>query len=137
GMSWKERRERLEDLLEDRTSERIRISETSSSYESLRKRGEREGWEGVMAKRTSSIYQPGQRSSDWLKLKIENTQEFVVGGWTKPRKTRPYFGALLLGYYDDGGKLVYAGHTGTGFDGQTLADLYKRLKAIERKTSPF
>lgn len=136
GLPWKERRARLEDLLEDRINERIRISETSTSYDSLRKRAERGGWEGVMAKRTSSTYLPGQRSSDWLKLKIENTQEFVVGGWTEPRKTRPYFGALLLGYYDEG-RLVYAGHTGTGFDGQTLADLYKRLKAIERKTSPF
>src|SRR5690606_21102520 len=119
-------------LLDDRTNERLRISETSEDYESLRARGEKEGWEGVMAKRTSAPYLPGQRTSDWIKLKIVNQQELVVGGWTEPRKTRPHFGALLLGYYDDEGRLVYAGLTGTGFDGRALSDIHKRLKSIER-----
>lgn len=136
-LSWSDRRARLEDLLDERTNDRLRISETSPDYQQLKKRAETEGWEGVMAKRTSSPYQPGQRSSHWVKLKIENRQEFVVGGWTEPRKTRPHFGALLLGYYDDEGRLVHAGQTGTGFDGQTLADLHKRLKAIERPTPAF
>ncbi len=134
---WTERRERLEEVLQDRTSERIRISDTSARYAPLLERGKKEGWEGVMAKRTTSAYQPGLRSSDWVKLKIENRQEFVVGGWTEPRKSRPYFGALLLGYYDNAGKLIYAGHTGTGFDGKALADLFTKLKPLERKTPPF
>src|SRR5690606_37528288 len=73
---------------------------------------------------------------DWRKLKIENRQEFVVGGWTEPRRSRPFLGAILLGYYRDG-DLVYAGHTGTGFSNDALADMHARLKPLERKTSPF
>jgi hypothetical protein len=58
------------------------------------------GWEGVITKRTTSTYKPGARSRDWLKLKLQYRAEFVVGGYTEPRRTRPYIGALLLG---DGG----------------------------------
>ncbi|HUE95629.1 MAG TPA: hypothetical protein VMN39_03170, partial [Longimicrobiaceae bacterium] len=103
----------------------------------LVKRGRKEGWEGVMAKRRGSRYRPGQRSNDWLKVKLENQQEFVVGGWTEPRKTRTHLGAILLGYYDGDGDFVYAGHTGTGFNADALAEMYRRLKRVERKTPPF
>jgi bifunctional non-homologous end joining protein LigD len=60
-----------------------------------------------------------------------------VGGWTEPRKSREHIGALLLGYYDANGQLVYAGHTGTGFSRRTLLDTHRRLQRLERKTSPF
>jgi bifunctional non-homologous end joining protein LigD len=89
-----------------------------------------------MAKRRDAKYRPGERTTDWLKLKIENRQEFVVGGWTEPRRSRSHLGAILLGYYDDG-KFVYAGHTGTGFTGRSLTEMYQRLKKLERKTPPF
>ena len=95
------------------------------------------GWEGVIAKRTDAKYEPGKRSRSWLKLKLEHQQEFVVGGYTEPRNSRENLGALLLGYYDAGGQLVYAGHTGGGFTRDSLQRMYKRLKALERKTSPF
>src|SRR5262249_19057445 len=78
-----------------------------------------------------------RRSRDWRKLKIESRQEFVVGGWTEPRNSREHLGALLLGYHDANGKLVYAGHTGTGFTRQSLADIFAKLKRLERRTSPF
>lgn len=94
------------------------------------------GWEGIIAKRTSATYRPGVRSDDWLKLKVEFRQEFVVGGWTEPRKSRPYFGALLLGHYERG-QLVYAGHTGGGFTHDGLREMHARLVRLERPTSPF
>ena len=96
----------------------------------------RHGWEGVIAKRADSPYEPGRRSRSWIKLKIEKRQEFVVGGWTEPRNSREHIGAILLGYYD-GDKLVYAGHTGTGFSAASLRDMYARLRRIERRESPF
>jgi len=94
-----------------------------------------DGWEGLIAKRADGPYRSG-RSSDWLKLKCSAGQELVIGGWTEPRGARAHFGALLVGYYDDGG-LRYAGKVGTGFDAATLADLHRRMVARERSTSPF
>jgi len=95
----------------------------------------RKGWEGVMAKRAASPY-VHTRSRDWLKFKCVHQQELVVGGYTDPEGSREGFGALLLGYYEDGA-LRYAGKVGTGFDERTLEDLAGRLAAIERKTPPF
>jgi len=95
------------------------------------------GWEGVIAKRKDAIYEPGKRSRAWLKLKVEQRQEFVVGGYTEPRNSRQHLGAILLGYYDDAGNLVYAGHTGGGFSRDTLGEIYRELRGLERKTSPF
>ena len=94
------------------------------------------GWEGIIAKRTAALYQPGTRSRDWLKLKIEFRQEFVVGGYTEPRNTRQHIGALLLGYYDHG-RLIYAGNMGGGFDNAGLAEMHEMLAPLERKSSPF
>src|SRR5206468_4432209 len=82
------------------------------------------GWEGLIAKRADSQYKSGKRTPDWRKLKIVHEQEFVIGGWTEPRHTRSYFGALLLGVFDEGA-LDYVGHTGTGFNEKELARLLK------------
>jgi len=94
------------------------------------------GWEGVIAKRADAPYRPG-RTRDWLKFKCENGQEFVIGGFTDPRRSRTGFGALLLGYYDQDGKLVYAGKVGTGFNQRTLDSLHAALAALERDQPPF
>jgi bifunctional non-homologous end joining protein LigD len=135
---WTERRERLETVIEGPgESGALRLGETDLDGERMIARAEKAGWEGVIAKRIDSRYRPGRRSSDWLKLKLENTQEFVVGGWTEPRGSRQHLGALLLGYYAPDGGLEYAGHTGTGFDRAKLADMERRLKRLVRKTSPF
>jgi bifunctional non-homologous end joining protein LigD len=101
------------------------------------RRARTSGWEGIIAKRVDAPYQSGKRSRDWLKLKLEQQQELVVGGFTEPRNSRQHLGALLLGYYDDQGRLVYAGHTGGGFTRASLEDTYRRLAPLERKTSPF
>ncbi|MGZ4303145.1 MAG: non-homologous end-joining DNA ligase [Gaiellaceae bacterium] len=95
----------------------------------------RQGWEGVIAKRASASYQ-SRRSRDWLKLKCANQQEFVIGGYTEPRGSRIGFGALLVGYYEDG-LLRYAGKVGTGYSEETLRDLAGRLAALETERAPF
>lgn len=93
------------------------------------------GWEGLIAKRADRPYRAG-RSRDWLKLKCVADQEFVVGGYTEPRGSRIGFGALLVGYYQDG-RLRYAGKVGTGYDDRTLRDLRGRLDRLPRDGSPF
>lgn len=132
-----ERRVRLERLIGRKKRTGLQLGEAfPGASERLVKRAREQQWEGVMAKRADSRYAPGQRTSDWLKFKMELRQEFVIGGWTEPRKSRKHFGALLLGYYD-GNRLIYAGHTGTGFTQEGLAELMKVMRPLERKTPPF
>jgi bifunctional non-homologous end joining protein LigD len=95
----------------------------------------RKGWEGLIAKRADAPYTHG-RSRDWLKFKCSAEQELVVGGYTAPRGSRTDLGALLLGYYGQGG-LRYAGKVGTGFTQATLRDLAGKLTPLRRDTSPF
>ena len=94
------------------------------------------GWEGIIAKRGDAPYQAG-RSRDWLKFKCLNGQEFVIGGYTDPQRSRVGFGALLLGYYDGEGRLRYAGKVGTGFNRETLTSLHAALAADEQPAAPF
>jgi bifunctional non-homologous end joining protein LigD len=96
----------------------------------------RQGWEGLIAKRADAPYRDG-RSRDWLKFKCENSQEFLIGGYTDPQGSRTHFGALLLGYYDPQGRLIYAGKVGTGFNEATLASLGRLLRELERGESQF
>jgi DNA ligase D-like protein (predicted ligase) len=93
------------------------------------------GWEGLIAKRADSPYVHG-RSGDWLKLKCSFEQELVIGGFTPPQGSRTHFGALLVGYYEDG-ELRYAGKVGTGFSERTLAELGAKLEALEIAKPPF
>ncbi len=132
-----ERRRQLEELMAGSRSTVLRLSEQSAADgRDLYDRALTRGWEGLIAKRADSKYRVGKRSPDWRKLKIVQEQEFVIGGWTEPRQTRQYFGALLLGVYD-GDRLVYVGHTGTGFDGKELARVMARLKPLETGECPF
>jgi bifunctional non-homologous end joining protein LigD len=134
---WSVRRRRLERFVGTRPATGLRLGDTGpGDGEKLLARARRDDWEGIIAKRVDSKYQPGVRSRDWLKLKVEFRQEFVVGGFTEPRNTRAHLGALLLGYFD-GDELVYVGHTGGGFNRETLADMGRRLERLERKSSPF
>ncbi|HWI84621.1 DNA ligase D [Ramlibacter sp.] len=94
------------------------------------------GLEGVIAKRRNSAYVP-RRSSDWIKLKCGQRQEFVIGGYTDPRGSREGIGSLLLGVHDDSGALRYAGNVGTGFSQQTLREIRARLGELQADTSPF
>jgi bifunctional non-homologous end joining protein LigD len=96
----------------------------------------RSGWEGLIAKRAGAPYRGG-RTRDWLKFKCESGQEFVIGGFTDPRGARSGFGALLLGYYDSAGRLVYAGKVGTGFSDKLLRSLHQAMVKLERDTPAF
>jgi bifunctional non-homologous end joining protein LigD len=98
-------------------------------------RARREGWEGVIAKRRDSPYEH-RRSPHWLKMKIEASQELVVGGFSDPKGKRLGLGALLVGYFE-GSDFVFAGKIGTGFDTKLLLDLRQRLDALEQPLSPF
>lgn len=93
------------------------------------------GWEGLIAKRAEAPYRHG-RTQEWLKLKCAQGQELVIGGFTEPQGARHGFGALLLGYHENG-EFRYAGKAGTGFTARLLAQLYERLRALETAESPF
>jgi bifunctional non-homologous end joining protein LigD len=99
---------------------------------------ESSGLEGVVAKKRDSAYDPGRRSTCWLKLKHIRMQEVVVGGWRPGEGRREkVFGSLLLGVHDDAGRLVYAGHVGTGFSDRVLDDLTRQLAQLATRTPPF
>jgi ATP-dependent DNA ligase len=93
-------------------------------------------YEGIVSKTAAAPYTPGNRGL-WRKAKCLNRQEFVVVGWTDPEGSRPYLGALLLGYFTDDGKLVYAGRVGTGMSQKVLRDLRRRLDPLARPKSPL
>jgi bifunctional non-homologous end joining protein LigD len=92
--------------------------------------------EGIMAKRSNSVYETGRRTADWLKVKNHNTQEAVIAGYTAPRASRKYFGSLVLGIYQKG-KLKYMGHTGTGYTEKVLKDVFEQLQPYTTDFSPF
>jgi bifunctional non-homologous end joining protein LigD len=134
---WSVRRGRLVKRVGKKVSTQLRITDSSEGDgKKMLAKARREGWEGIIAKRVDSRYEPGNRSRNWLKLKIEFREEFVVGGYTEPRNTREHIGAILLGYFDHG-RFIYAGHTGGGFARKSLEEMFRLLKPLERKTSPF
>ena len=94
------------------------------------------GLEGIISKRIDSTYADGRRTRDWLKVKCLRRQEMVIGGYTEPQGSRNGFGALLLGYYEDG-VLRYSGKVGTGFNETTLTTLFNKLKRREQDAPPF
>ena len=115
----------------------LRLSEmVADDGRALYQRANDEGWEGLIAKDGRAPYHSGRRTPAWRKLKLLNEQEFVIGGWTEPRQTRAHFGALLLGYYDNG-DLRWAGSVGTGFDQKELVRLAGLLRPREIAKSPF
>ena len=102
----------------------------------LLKRVAKLGLEGLIAKRADSKYEAGRRSGAWVKLKLHQEQEMVIGGFTNPSGSRPHFGALLVGYYD-GEKMVFAGKVGTGFNEALLQALHEQFKKLGQAECPF
>jgi bifunctional non-homologous end joining protein LigD len=92
--------------------------------------------EGIIGKQRNSVYEPGRRSGAWIKLKCVHEQEFVIGGYTPPQGARKYFGAILVGYYEDK-KLAFAGKVGTGFTAKSLSMLHKKFQKEARDDCPF
>lgn len=95
------------------------------------------GLEGLIGKRPDSPYEPGRRSGAWIKLKFHLEQEFVIGGYTDPEGARQEFGALIVGYYDESGRLMAAGKVGTGFDADLLRAPRARFGKVRAGTCPF
>ncbi|MEP6823522.1 MAG: DNA ligase D [Ramlibacter sp.] len=132
-----ERRAVLQRVVERKPQDKVRFSAVFEARpEDVVAAACRLGLEGVIAKRRDSAYVT-RRSSDWIKLKCGQRQEFVIGGYTDPKGSRTGIGALLLGVHDATGQLQYAGNVGTGFSEQTLRDLRDKLGALQVDKSPF
>jgi bifunctional non-homologous end joining protein LigD len=126
-----ERRELIAQLPFETPLERVSLLEDPLPWEQAQK----EGWEGVIAKRRGSIYEH-RRSKEWLKMKCELSQNFSVGGFTDPQGKRVGLGALLVGYHKDG-EFMFAGKIGTGFDTKLLLELRAQLDKLEIPKPPF
>ncbi|HSO73055.1 MAG TPA: non-homologous end-joining DNA ligase, partial [Thermodesulfobacteriota bacterium] len=94
------------------------------------------GLEGILAKHSQSVYKPGRRSRQWLKIKTQLTQEGIIAGFTEPQKSRKYFGSLILGAYE-GDELVYIGSSGGGFNQEKLQQIYEKLQPLVQTQMPF
>lgn len=135
---------RREELPARREALESAIGETDRLFPSRRLAGEglaayrmarKKGYEGLVAKDVTAPYAEG-RSRRWLKVKVHQEEEFVIGGFTAPGGARTHFGALLVGAHR-GGDLIYAGRVGTGFTEKTLSELHARFRPLVRKDSPF
>lgn len=114
----------------------IRLSEhVAEKGKAFFRAAEKQGLEGIMAKKADSPYQC-KRSSDWQKIKTSMRQEAVIGGFTEPKGSRKRFGSLLVGVYAKG-KLIYAGRVGGGFNEELLDEVYKKLRPLVTRTCPF
>jgi bifunctional non-homologous end joining protein LigD len=136
-VALEQRKQLLQDTIVAGKSEVVHYSDHYAEkgldlFEAARQRG----LEGILAKKRSSVYEE-KRSRDWLKIKITQRQECVIGGYTDPEGSREYFGALVLGLYDQKGRLVHVGQVGTGFDHRTLKEIFARLQPLKTKQSPF
>lgn len=131
-----QRQEALADLLRQ-PPEGVALSPVFGERpERLLAEARRRGLEGIIAKAAGSRYEPGRRSGAWLKCRLAREQEFVIGGYTPPQGSRRHIGALLVGTYE-GGRLIYAGKVGTGFDAATLRALHGRFEPLRQATCPF
>ncbi|MGF6777524.1 DNA ligase D [Paraburkholderia sp. GAS334] len=137
GVPLVQRRAILKALLEPAKRDVLRFSDDfGSRADALLKSAREMALEGIIGKRRDSLYTSG-RSQSWIKLKCRRRQEFVIGGYTGPAGSRVAFGALLLGVYDEHGKLQYAGRVGTGFDTALLRSIKEELDARETSRMPF
>jgi hypothetical protein len=138
GLPWSARRAMLDDLT--LTHPHLQLSPTWPATEAdvVLAVARQRGYERIMAKRVTSLYEPGHRSLAWIKTPFRSTTEVLVGGWTPGSGNRAgRIGALLVGAYDKSARLVYLGKVGTGFSAATLRHLGKQLAGLEQPNSPF
>ncbi len=117
-------------------NEIMRYSDHFPQGLALFKVAKEKGLEGILAKKKSSLYEE-RRSQEWLKIKVTQTIDCVIGGYTDPEGSRQYFGSLVLGLYDKKGKLIHVGQAGTGFDQATLKEIWNKLKPLDASRNPF
>jgi len=131
-----ERRAKLKKLL-GQAGRTLRYSESlAAPAKKIWVEVKRLGLEGVIAKRTDSVYESGRRSGAWVKVKAQNEQEFVIGGFTPPQGSRKHFGSILVGYHEKG-KLMFASGVGSGFTHRSLETLSKTFQRLRVKGCPF
>ena len=136
GLPLMKRKALLQTLIKGQ-SDLIRLSDVlQGDIEELSAAMRGMGLEGLIAKKRNSLYEIGARSGSWIKFKWAHEQEFVIGGYTDPEGSRPYFGSVLAGYYD-GPKFIFAGKVGTGFNMKLLKSLYDQLQKIRADKTPF
>jgi len=138
-LPWDQRRGLLDELRLQGRAWQAPPAFTTQAARDVQAASLQQGLEGIVAKRQSGRYEPGRRSSSWVKVKNVRRQEAVVGGWQPGERGRSgQLGSLLIGVYDEPGTgLAYAGHVGTGFTRPTLDLLARRLAPLRRSTSPF
>jgi bifunctional non-homologous end joining protein LigD len=134
GLPLLERKALLQPLVADIPGLQFNSHELGDG-ELIRRHAYQLGYEGIVSKTADAPYAAGNRGL-WRKAKCLNRQEFVVVGWTDPEGSRPHLGALLLGYYTNDGKLIYAGRVGTGMSEKVLKDLGRRLDPLARPKAP-
>ena len=137
GVPLDERRRVLRSLFRESADVRL-VESFESDGKTVFEAALKNGLEGVIAKKSDSLYQPGRRSGDWLKVKAMHTGDFIIGGYTSGEGNRKgALGALLLGYLDNKNDLIYAGHVGSGFNEESLAEMKDRLDRIKAGSCPF
>ena len=136
GNPVEERKAALEKLLNDPPGVIRYSASIEDAGEDLLDKARELGVEGLIGKRIGSRYEPAKRSGAWIKLKLQQQQEFVIGGYTDPEGTRKYFGAILVGVYDDN-ELKFVGKVGTGFNENLLRTLYSKFNKISSDRCPF
>jgi bifunctional non-homologous end joining protein LigD len=135
GLTLLERKTRLKEILPRHRMIRFSGHRRTSGTKFFEE-AERKGLEGIMAKHSGSKYISGTRSDNWLKIKVSKRQEVVIAGFTAPRRTRQFFGALVLAVREKG-RWRYIGRVGTGFSHQTLGELHGKLMKLTSAKSPF
>ena len=135
NLSYLQRKELLKDALKesDLVKYHDHVLEKGKDFFRL---VENMGLEGMMAKKTDSTYREGLRSSEWLKIKTQQTVEVMIFGFTEPKGSRKHFGSLILGKYF-GKKLKFCGHIGTGFSDKTLKELFEKMQPLIQEKSPY
>ncbi len=140
GYDWRrvpleERKRKLAELVV--TGDVVRFSDHYEEHgKALFEMAQKKGLEGIVGKKRASFYEE-RRSREWLKIKIRQRMECVVGGYTEPEGSRAHFGSLVLGLYDKKGRLIHVGQVGSGFDQKLLDELWKVLQKLETKKNPF
>jgi len=118
-------------------NQRVRVSEHfPGKGKALLEAARQQGLEGIVAKRRKGCYIQ-KRSREWLKIKITQRQECVIGGYTDPRGSRENFGSLVLGLYDEKARLIPIGQAGSGFTQESHAEMWEKLNRLETKQNPF
>lgn len=138
GQPYIKRREILESLNIETHSCRVPASHQGRGRQML-DIAKKHQLEGLIAKRNSSVYQPGKRTRNWQKIKIVHSQEFVIGGWIPQENNPAFVGSLLVGYYQNKGdlRLTYAGGVGTGFTRKEHSFLIEKLRKLQQRNNPF